>query len=297
MAKVGGTESDCIAERVEKLGQAQCAAMVAAVAESPESQQPVRDLKQSIRNEGFACQGDSLERALLAATVPEFAGRIDALPVPPAVREMIRKQQQLLSQPAGSQGPSLAIDAPESDPFIAACKICTLRRFPAGPLDWVVSGFPRSWLLKIPRGEIVRVLRFLLGEFGGFKPAFYVHVAHPPRNRSLVIQKEVRKAYFRMAQALELQPEIKGIMCSTWLHDPEALKMYPHLMPLNEPYLHLGGRLLTNLGPAPESSGFLKFSAERRAQYERGELHLKSVVAMWPRRAALDWARQTGEPT
>jgi hypothetical protein len=229
---------------------------------------------------------------LLAYAIQESQEKISTLPVPHSVRELIRQQFKVFRQSPGGPGPSLAVDAEENDPFISACKICTLRRFPAGPLDWVVSGLPRRWFFQMPFGDLPRALNFIFREFGGIKPAFYVHVAHPPRNRALVIPKEVRRAYFRMAQSLVLQPEIKGIMCATWLHDPTAVESYPYLAALNEPYLTQGGRLVTSLGPAPVSSGFLKFNSDRREQYQRGELKLKSVLAMWPRKAAIAWAEQ-----
>lgn len=283
-----------IAGSITRLGKspADCAAIIAAVAEAPETQQPVRELKQVLRKEGVPCEGDSLERMLLSYAIDEFAGRIDLLPVPPTVRELIRKQHQYFRQPAGLAGPSLSVDDEENDPFIAACKICTLRRFPAGPLDWVVSGMPRRWFFKMPLRDLPRAATYIFREFGGVRNAFYVHIAHPPRNRSLIIEKEVRRAYYRMARALMLQPQVKGIMCATWLHDPAAISLYPYIAALNEPYLKLGGRLVANLGPAPESSGFLKFNSERREQYERGELKLNTVLAMWPRKAAIAWAEQ-----
>ncbi len=269
-----------------------CARLVASVTESPATQQPVRAMKQILRTAGVACDGDSAERVLLAHAMDQSLKKIDELPVPPSVHDLIRKQFHSFRQPPGSPGPSLAVDAEENDPFIAACKLCTLRRFPAGPLDWVVSGVPRSWFLKVPLRDLPHFARFIFKEFGGIRPAFYVHIAHPPRNRALIIEKEVRRAYYRMAQSLVLQPAVKGIMCATWLHDPAAIDMYPYIASLNEPYLQFGGRLVTHLGPAPVSSGFLKFNSERREQYGRGELRFKSVVAMWPRDAAISWAEQ-----
>ena len=276
------------------LSASECAGIVAAVTESPETQRPVHDLKISLRAAGVACEGDVLERALLASAIERSAKEVETLPVPSSVKELIRKQFLRFSEPSPSDAP-LAIEAEENDPFIAACKICSLRRFPAGPLDWVVSGVPRKWLFKIPPLELPRAIRYIYGDFGGRTPAFYVHIAHPPRNRALILENAVRKAYYRMARALELQPEIKGILCATWLHDPAAIERYPYLAAVNEPYLKLGGRLVTNLGPAPASSGFLKFNSERRAAYARGELKLLTVLAMWPRRAAIEWAKTIGE--
>lgn len=296
-AVVNWPELNDIEEGIRRLGRSpeDCAALVGRVVEAPETQQPIRDIKNALRDSGIRCGGDSLERVLLSHAMDRSATGIDGLPVPASVRDLIRKQFQIFRQPPGAPGPSLAVDEEENDPFIAACKLCTLRRFPAGPLDWVVSGMPRSWFLKMPAGDLPGVFKFLYQEFGGIKPAFYVHIAHPPRNRALVIAKEVRRAYYRMARALMLQPHIKGIMCATWLHDPAAIGMYPYIAALNEPYLSFGGRLVTNIGPAPVSSGFLKFNSERRAMYERGELKLRSVVAMWPRSAAIRWAEDNVE--
>lgn len=290
----GRTEQTPLAGEILGLGKSasQCAALIASVTESPKTYAPILDLKKRLRASGVECESDSLERVLLGYAAQESEGKIDSLPVPQSVRDLIRKQHRFLTQASGLAAPSLAVDAEENDPFIAASKMCTLRRFPAGPMDWVVSGLPRSWLLKMPPQDIPRVLKFVFQEFGGIKPAFYVHIAHPPRNRSLIIQKEVRKAYFRMAQALILQPGIKGIMCATWLHDPVAMEMYPHLGPLNEPYLNLGGKLVTNLGAAPPESGFTKYNSSRRDLYERGKVTFKSVLAMWPRKAAIEWAQQ-----
>lgn len=283
-----------LAEGIHRLGKSgsECAAMIASVTESPKTYTPILDLKKRLRAAGIECGSDSLERVLLGYAAQQSEGKIDSLPVPQSVRDLIRKQFRFLTQPPGPGVPALAVDGEENDPFIAASKMCTLRRFPAGPIDWVVSGLPRSWLLKMPPLDVPKVLRFVFQEFGGIKPAFYVHIAHPPRNRSLIIQKEVRKAYFRMVRALILQPEIKGVMCATWLHDPVAIEMYPHLAHLNEPYLSLGGKLVTNLGPAPPESGFMKYNSERRDLYERGKVTFKSVLAMWPRKAAIEWAQQ-----
>jgi hypothetical protein len=149
---------------------------------------------------------------------------------------------------------------------------------------------PRYWFDKIPARNFASVVRFICFEFGGIKPVFYVHVAHPPRNRSLILRKEVRKSYYRMARSLALQPEIKGIMCASWFHDPNSMQDAPHLAWINEPYLEWGGRIVAPLGPAPVDSGFLKFNPDRRERFERGEFKPMTTLAMWPRKAALAWA-------
>jgi len=283
-------ELNRIAEALPRAGLAprDCVALVRRAAGPAQDARPVIALKTSLRNQGIECEADELERVLLAHAVAESAPLVDSLNIHPPVKALIRREFERFRGPGGQL---LA----GTDPFAAAARICTLQRFPSGPMDWVVSGMPRSWFARIPPARMLPALSFIFREFGGIRPAFYMHVAHPPRNRSLILEKEVRRSYYRMARSLMLQPAIKGIMCASWFHDPAALEEYPHLAAMNEPYLKLGGRIVASLGPAPVESGFLKFNPARRERFERGELILKTTLAMWPRRAAIAWSEQHPE--
>ena len=77
-----------IADGVRRLGKtpAQCAALVAAVVEAPQTQQPVRDIKDALRAEGVPCSCDGLERVLRSHAMEHSATSIDALPVPASER-------------------------------------------------------------------------------------------------------------------------------------------------------------------------------------------------------------------
>lgn len=282
-----------LADALWNLGRtpADCTAIIRAVQESPGSQAPVFALKESLRSLGTELYPDALERLLLACAVHESALKVDSLLVHGSVKTLIQKEFQAYLKPPGSGLQLIA----GTNLFVAACKIATLRRFPAGPMDWVVSGIPRSWILKMPIMKTAPALRYILKWFGGFKPAFYVHLAPTPRNRALVIPNEVRKAYYRMAKSLERQPEMKGIVCAAWFHDQDVLRETPHLYSLNEPYLEHGGRIVVRLGPAPANSGFLQYNPERRKLYDSGRLQPNITLALWPRMSALLWAEQHPE--
>jgi hypothetical protein len=282
-----------VAEGLRKLGKtpADCIEMVRLVKDSHESQADLFSWKEALRSTGAGVEGDALERLLLKYAIQESLPGVELLRVHPGVKTLIQKEFQAYSKPPGAGSLLLA----GTDPFVTACKIASLRRFVAGPFDWVVSGFPRSWISRIPFRQIPKALLYMTTTFGGFKPAFYVHLAPAPRNRALIIPKEVRKGYYRMAKSLELQPEMKGILCSSWFHDPSVLHDAPHLAPLNEPYLEHGGRILTTLGPAPADSGFLDHNPERRKMYESGQFSPRLALAMWPRAAAIQWAKQHPE--
>lgn len=273
---------------LERLGKsaADCARVARAVSDAPETHAEVLDWKREL---GLGAESDAVEREILAgaagASVPEVAG----LRVHESVKALILKEFGVF------QKPGKAVCLAGTDPFTAACKIATLRRFPAGPMDWVISGVPRGWFAKMPPGDIPSALWYIYRRFGGLRPAFYIHIATAPRNRSLVIEKEVRRAYYRMAKSLILQPEMKGILCGAWFHDPAALRGAPHLAALNEPYLEHGGRIVTTVGEADPDSGFLKHNPERRKAYEEGKQRIRLTLAMWPRGAAIDWANQHPE--
>jgi hypothetical protein len=157
-------------------------------------------------------------------------------------------------------------------------------------MDWEIGGVPRSLLMQIPRWDLLRVSLFIALKLGGLYPLFVIHVARRPKNRSLVIEKEVMRAYFRMARSLELQPSIRGIMAHAWFHGPEALAGDPHLACLSKPYLEAGG-LITIAGPAGADAGFLEHNAARKVKLDAGNLSYRLGVALWPRRQAIAWAR------
>lgn len=284
---------DLLDETLERLGYSltACARLVQAVTESPESRFAIHQLKNRVCEHGMAMPGDTFERRLLSYAARETASRIESLPVYEPVKSLIRAEFQHYTHPPEGATNPIEIGTNE---FVVACKTISLARFPAGPMDWEISGFPRSWLLSIRKSDLPRVLAFLLSQVRGFAPMFFIHVARQPKNRSLVIEKEVLRAYYRIARSLDLQPQIKGILAHAWFHDPAAVGRYPHLAWINRPYLEANG-LITTAGPAPANSGFMEGNEDRRKQFEKGELRFRMGIAIWPREAAIRWADKHDE--
>jgi hypothetical protein len=173
--------------------------------------------------------------------------------------------------------------------FNRAAKMATLRRFPAGPMEWEVSGIPRSFFLQAAFPANLRFLAFVIFRLRGRAPCFFMHVAPSPRNRALSVPKEVLRSYYRMARSLQLQPGVRAFLAHAWFHDPAAVRDYPHLEVLSRPYVNHGG-LITLLGPAPPSSGVLEGNAQRSADYLAGRVQYRYGFAIWPRDAAIQWA-------
>lgn len=247
----------------------------------------IANLKQRVAQERNDLPDDSFERALLEYAARETAPTIQQLPVHDRVKSLLREEFRYYLDPSGRGRPVLE---PQTLAFTLACQTVSLRRFPAGPLDWELSGFPRSWLFSIHTRKL-KTLAFLLTKTRGFGPMFFVHVARAPKKRALVIESEVLRSYYRIAKSLELQPHIKGILASAWFHDPEAVKRYPHLDWLNRPYLE-SGSLIVTAGLAPADSGIAERSVERQELLARGESPFRIGIAIWPRGAAIEWAHR-----
>ena len=228
-------------------------------------------------------EGDEVERLLLWHAAQGALPQVPSLPVEPSVRRRLEDDIQQLHR---SKMP-LTVG---SYHFDRASKMVTLRRFPAGPMEWEVSGIPRRCFLQGAFAANLRFLAFVIFRTGGFAPFFYMHVAPSPRNRGLSVPAEVCRSYYRMARSLELQPEVRGLVAYAWFHDPAALRDHPHLEAINRPYLKHGG-LITVLGPAPADSGVLQGNAKRSADYLSGKVQYRYGFAVWPREAAVQWAK------
>jgi hypothetical protein len=253
-------------------------ALLAAVDVNAAGAAPVQVLK-----ERAGLEGDELERLLIWRASRQALGRLGGLPLDPSVRARLAQDLRCLHEARVSYQAG-------SYHFERAAKFATLRRFPAGPMEWEISGIPRSWFLKAGAAGGARLAWFVAARVGGLAPCFFMHVAPQPRSRALVIEKEVLRSYYRMVRSMEMQPAIRALLACAWFHDPAAVRGYPHLEVLSRPYLTAGG-LITLLGPAPPSSGVLEGNARRRADYLAGKVEYRCGFAVWPRRAAIQWAR------
>jgi len=232
--------------------------------------------------EDAGMEGDEVERLLLWYAARQALPAVPSLPVDKSVCGLLDRDLRELhtikvSVVAGSYH------------FDRAAKMATLRRFPAGPLEWELSGIPRSYFLQAEFPANLRLLAFVSFRLRGRAPCFFMHVAPAPRNRALSVPKEVLRAYWRMARSLQLQPGVRALLAHAWFHDPAAVRHYPHLEVLNRPYVSHGG-LITRLGSAPPSSGVLEGNAQRSEDYLAGRVKYKYGFAIWPRDAAIRWA-------
>jgi hypothetical protein len=242
-------------------------------------------LKETLAQAGYPVGGGAFERFLIVAAAADAIDRLAALPVDERVKDLFCQNFLMYAVPDKLPEP---FDLSRAS-FITMGRIATVSRFPAGQLDWEVSGIPRSWLLKVPPRSLPRLVSSILFELRGFQPAYFSHINPNRRNQGILLERESLRSYHRMARSMERQPEIRGLITASWLHSPDTFTVSPHLAWLNKVFVENGGHVLS-LGPADIDSGVLHRSPERQQAYDAGTFKPTEALVIWPRAAMLAWA-------
>ncbi|MEO6236995.1 MAG: hypothetical protein ABIQ52_08345 [Vicinamibacterales bacterium] len=246
-------------------------------------------LKEKLEQQGYPVAGGAFERMLIVSAAHDSLDELMALPVDERVREFFC--QNFVAYAAGRVPEPFELTRAS---FVCMARISTLSRFPAGQLDWEVSGIPRSWLLRVPTRRLHRLAAAILFELGGLGPAFFSHVNPNRRNQGILLERESLRSYHRMARTMARQPEIRGLITASWLHSPDTFAISPHLSWLNAVFLENSGHIIP-LGRVDVESGVLHRSPERQQAYEAGSYTPTEALVIWPRHAMLAWAAQHEE--
>lgn len=246
----------------------------------------LRDLASRISAEEDVAPAD-LQRVLLLSAALASLKKLEAFPVESSVKDLICEEFRFFAQPAPRE---MNLFAPEQYSLLALAKISILERFPAGQFHWEISGFPRSWLFKVPPAQVPRVAYFLGARLRGFAPCFFPHMATRRKNPLMLLEKESDKSWFRMAASAQLYPGIRGLVASSWLHSPDTYRASPHLSFINKPFVESGG-LVTTMGKADESAGYMSGSAKRREKLKAGEFKPTLGLVLWSRKQMAKWMK------
>lgn len=231
--------------------------------------------------------GDStglFEQYVLIRAALSSLDHIPGLPVPEAVKEMLVDEYRWMAHPPEAQRGWLRAGTYE---FSALCKLATLRRFPAGQLHWEIDGMPRSMLWRVRRRDLPRLLKGLV-LLGGFRPTFVPHLAWR-REDDRLLEEEHRRSFRLMAEALRLQPRVRGVFAEAWYYSPDTARVSPHLAWASRLFDEGGGVTVVS-GVADESSGVFARSRTRQRLAEEGRYHPTLGLGIWPRTRLIRWA-------
>lgn len=178
-----------------------------------------------------------------------------------------------------------------NDAFAKDLAVCRMKLWPCGAelLD-ENSGFPRSTLLKGGAGQLLAGLRFLMFRMRGSKPFFETHF--DPRFLREFDEGSYDRMYARIADMLVRNPHIKGVLSSSWWHDPVIEQISPKLWFLTRVPTDAGAISFCVGSNEVAIADATQYSHDRKELYEQGKYRPKVYMLVWTRDDLIKWAGQ-----
>ena len=105
------------------------------------------------------------------------------------------------------------------------------------------------------------------------------------------------KFYLRIAELLLRRKNVRGLVATSWLYDPQLEKISPRLSYLRLRQLERGAFLMRHRGTESDIKFAIKASPTRRRLYEEGRYTPVSHSLIWGRNELLNWAKTNGLKT
>lgn len=279
-----------LAEAVEALNRAAVAEsrislLIHSVTSAAPSQEAIRSLVARLAAAGLDPTSAAVERCLLMRTAIASLPTLPAIPVCESVKVMFCEEVQSWTRLAAGEKGGFGVGTSR---FVDMSLLASLRRFPAGQFDWVRGGLPLSYLLSVRPRALPRALYVAAVQLRGRAPMFFTHYGYRRLGQGLS-EPEANRSYYRMACSMALQPDIKGLVASSWFRSPDTHRVSPHLAWVNTVVIENGGFAAVR-GPADVNCGVFVRSETRRRLFERGEFTPTIGLVLWPRKAMLRWA-------
>jgi hypothetical protein len=145
-----------------------------------------------------------------------------------------------------------------------------------------------SVVLSVLRGRDINILiRYL--QCKGFGTWFRSHV-------DVGYLEEFNEAgweryYIRIAELLSRREHVRGLVGTSWLYDPQLLRISPRHSYLQVRTLERGAFLMRHRGAQSDVEQATKTSKTRRRLHREGEYTPVSYSLVWGRKELLSWAR------
>lgn len=176
-----------------------------------------------------------------------------------------------------------------NDLFLKDLGLARLNLIPVGAeLVDEHGGIPRSLLLKKGVRQFVWGACYFLFKTKGFKPFYQLHL--DPRKHEEFTPQGWHKTYFRLAELLSLNPQMKGFFGASWFYDPRLDNVSSHLSYLRKVRLEGGAQLFRWESGASVVDMATSTSRTRKKMFEEGDYLPCSYMIVWSRDDLLRWA-------
>ena len=272
-------------------------AFLAAAVESIEEPTDYADLPPAVEaafhrveaRHGAAALG-AVKKRLVLALMAGMGRRIAAKGLPESV---LARYPEVLAVLAAE-----ILDVADADylPGIDAIRdlrLAAVRSLPCGAQLVDESYIPEAYL------EHEGFAAFVRERLGALSPVYRIHT--DTRMLAEFDAPGWRRCYRRIAELLDRNPRIRGVVGVSWFFDPQLEAISPHLAYLRHIPLD-GGAVLQREGPgASHTARATETSRSRRAAFRRGDYLPTGYAIVWARGDLLRWAaltqREAGSPS
>ena len=145
----------------------------------------------------------------------------------------------------------------------------------------------RSVILSVIKsGNISALIKYL--RIGGYGPWFHMHIEQRYLNE--LNEQAHDRMYLRIADLLKWRLDIRGTTGSSWLYDPQLLKMSTRHAYIQKRPLERGAFFLRHGKGNVEQATMT--SKSRRRLYEEGKYMPVEYSMLWPRKELIAWAEK-----
>lgn len=232
---------------------------------------------------------ENYHRMVLVYLITDFDKRMKGQRVPDSVITLLATSFERILAQLGNAENNFYLH--NNDLFRKDLALCRLKLLPCGSeLVDVHSGVPRSILLRNGFQQLVCSARFFMHQGNDFRPWYESHW-----DRRLIrsfTPQDYDQCYLHIAELLELNPEVKGMMGSSWWFDPALDTISPNLTFLRKVPLDNGAQLFRVGSSAAATQAAIHLSAERKRLYDSRHYLPTIYLLAWARRDMLAWAKR-----
>lgn len=234
---------------------------------------------------------DTLEAYHRLAMIRSITGRAPA-PGQPLTAETSALLRTYLERVVTEMGsPRQGFYLHGNDRFAKDFAVCRGKLLPCG-VEFVdrTSGVPRRTLLSGGLRQLVSSLGFFTTRAGGFRPFYELHFDR--RSIRAFNEDGYAELYLRIADLLALDPEARGVMSSSWWHDPRLAAISPELAFIDRHPKGAGARLLFVEENRTAAADATRFAERRTTLHAQGLYRPRVYLLVWARQDILAWAQR-----
>ena len=176
----------------------------------------------------------------------------------------------------------------EQDDFLKDLAVCRLKLWPLGvELVDVNAGLQKRIALGGVRQALGAACHVGLS-LGGFRPFLETHF--DARRARAFSADGYRRLYLAIARLMRDRPAYRGLVSTSWWHDPAVGAISPTLAFLNDLPLGAGARIYRMHSDQQTVKSATRLSKERTRLYREGAYLPTNYTLAWGRRDLLRWA-------